>query len=203
MHATAAAFTRSFLICAIPSTQKPGFSSWRRNPFGIGIDPRHPSFELTRIRPKAALTKRHRTPTSTPRELAAMSTSCCCRFQGCPRQLSPTKETVSASPRPPKNYESTPMLQPMTVATGVPGRLRILGRIRGQQGATIEALSTEMAVSKKVIRTHLSHLRRIGAVSRSKNQPEEYEPVGRLNGKSWPQTPGPSISQSADVSSSS
>lgn len=97
--------------------------------------------------------------------------------------------------------ETTAAERDWIVATGVPDRLRILDRIRGQQGATIEALSTEMAVSKKVIRTHLSHLRRVGAVSRSKNQPEKYEPAG-LNGKPQPKSPEPPISQSADVSSS-
>ena len=69
------------------------------------------------------------------------------------------------------------------VATHVPDRLRILDRILGQRGTTIEALSSEMAVSKKVIRTHLSHLRRVGAVSRSRDHPQKYEPGGRLNGK--------------------
>jgi predicted transcriptional regulator len=69
------------------------------------------------------------------------------------------------------------------VATHVPDRLRILDRILGHRGATIEALSGEMAVSKKVIRTHLSHLRRIGAVSRSKDHPPKYEPADRLKDK--------------------
>lgn len=69
------------------------------------------------------------------------------------------------------------------VATHIPDRLRLLDRILGHRGATIEALSTEMAVSKKVIRTHLSHLRRIGAVSRSKDYPPKYEPAERLKDK--------------------
>lgn len=61
------------------------------------------------------------------------------------------------------------------VTTHVPDRLRLYEKLLGRGGATIERLSSEMAVSKKTIRTHMSHLRRVGAVSRTANSPATYE----------------------------
>ena len=61
------------------------------------------------------------------------------------------------------------------VATHVPERRKLLNRLLGRKGVTIESLSSEMELSKKTIRTHLSHLKRIGAVKRTQESPAMYE----------------------------
>ena len=61
------------------------------------------------------------------------------------------------------------------IATRAPQRRHLLDLIGLRKRSTIEALSSDLAVSKKVIRTHLGHLRRAGAVARIPGMPHEYE----------------------------
>jgi predicted transcriptional regulator len=63
------------------------------------------------------------------------------------------------------------------VATRTPERRRLLDFIRRQPPMTINALSSEMELSKKVIRTHLQHLQRYGAVKDTGDYPPKYVPV--------------------------
>lgn len=51
---------------------------------------------------------------------------------------------------------------------------RLLEALGMKQRATIRMLSDELAVSKKVIRTHLSHLQRAGAVEKTEGNPPTF-----------------------------
>ncbi|MFA5943286.1 MAG: hypothetical protein WC876_02340 [Candidatus Thermoplasmatota archaeon] len=63
------------------------------------------------------------------------------------------------------------------VATRTPSRKRLLDYIHSSQPKTINALSDEMAMSRKVIRTHLQHLQRYGAVKPDEDYPPKYTTV--------------------------
>lgn len=61
------------------------------------------------------------------------------------------------------------------IATSNPQRNRLLDVIRGvKPSSTISELSQEMATSKKIVRTHLGHLRRAGAVGKLSGNPPRY-----------------------------
>lgn len=63
------------------------------------------------------------------------------------------------------------------VAMQAPQRLRLLELLRGRPAATIHVLSEEMELSRKAIRTHLSHLQRVGAVRPTGDSPPAYLPA--------------------------
>ena len=65
------------------------------------------------------------------------------------------------------------------VATRTPQRQKLLEILRLRPPTTINALSDEMAVSRKVIRTHLQHLQRYGAVEATDGYPPKYAHVER------------------------
>ena len=60
------------------------------------------------------------------------------------------------------------------VATRTPTRKRLLDYLRAGPPKTINALSEEMAMSRKVIRNHLQHLQRYGAVEATEGYPPKY-----------------------------
>jgi predicted transcriptional regulator len=60
------------------------------------------------------------------------------------------------------------------VATRTPQRKRVLDYILTGQPKTINLLSDEMAMSRKVIRTHLQHLQRYGVVKSTDDYPPKY-----------------------------
>jgi predicted transcriptional regulator len=63
------------------------------------------------------------------------------------------------------------------VAMQAPQRLRLLELLRVRPKATINALSEEMDLSRKAIRTHLSHQQRVGAVRSTDDSPPAYVPA--------------------------
>jgi len=69
------------------------------------------------------------------------------------------------------------------VVTGTPQRRRLLEVLRRRPPATINALSDEMEVSRKVIRTHLQNLQRYGAVEATDEYPPKYLHVDRKKGR--------------------
>lgn len=53
-------------------------------------------------------------------------------------------------------------------------RRRLMGIIGSRRQATIAELSAELQASRKVVRTHLSHLMRAGVVNRGGGRPHTY-----------------------------
>lgn len=63
------------------------------------------------------------------------------------------------------------------VATTPHQRNRILAVLGFRERASIRTLSEELAVSKKVIRTHLGHLESVGAIKQGEGYPPKFELV--------------------------
>jgi predicted transcriptional regulator len=60
------------------------------------------------------------------------------------------------------------------VALQKPGRSDVLAALEGHERATISQLSDELEYSRKVVRTHLSHLMAAGAVERRGGRTHTY-----------------------------